>query len=180
MLHFSIKYLSAYNFAHTPCVSIAYSFSTTCSDTPMAWLYSWYQFLLCHPFPSSRFLHIYTYVRTSFSGLRRCVCVSLILIRRARSGSCSVFVWVCVNAPTKPGTSFSEVPFSWHGIRKYVCIGMYVCMYVCMHVCMYACMHVRMYACMHVCMYACMHVCMYACMHAVSYTHLTLPTILLV
>ena len=42
-----------------------------------------------------------------------CVCVSLILIRRARSGTTSrVFMWVCVNAPTKPGTSFSEVPFS--------------------------------------------------------------------
>ena len=44
---------------------------------------------------------VYTYVRTSFSGLRRCVCVSLILIRRARSGiSSRMFVWVCVNAPT--------------------------------------------------------------------------------
>ena len=50
---------------------------------------------------------LYTYVRTSFLGLRRCVCVSLILIRRARSGSCCrVFGWVCVNEPSKPGTSF--------------------------------------------------------------------------
>ena len=71
-----IMYLSAYNFAHTPCVSIVlltYSFSTTCSDTSMASMYSWYQFLLCPPFSSSRFLHIYTYMRTSFSGPRRCV-----------------------------------------------------------------------------------------------------------
>ena len=69
-------YLSAYNCAQTSCVSIAlltYSFSTTCSDTSMAWVYSWYQFLLCPPFSSSRFLHIYTYIRTSFSGPRRCV-----------------------------------------------------------------------------------------------------------
>ena len=56
---FSIMYLSAYNLAQTPCVNITlltYSFSTTCSDSPMAWLYSWYQFLLCPPFSSSRFL----------------------------------------------------------------------------------------------------------------------------
>ena len=53
------------------------------------------------------------YVLAFRGSVGACVCVSLILIRRAGSGTTSrVFMWVCVNAPTKPGTSFSEVPFS--------------------------------------------------------------------
>ena len=51
-------------------------------------------------------ISLYMYVRTSFSGPRRCVCmcVSLILIRRARPGTgVRVYVWVCVNAPVWPG-----------------------------------------------------------------------------
>ena len=46
----------------------------------------------------------------------------------------------------------------------YVCVYVYVCMYVCTHVCMYVCMN----ACMYVCMNACM--CMYVCNICV-YTH---------
>ena len=41
----------------------------------------------------------------------------------------------------------------------YVCMCVYVFMYVCIYVFMYVCMHV----CMYVFMYVCMHVCMYVC-----------------
>ena len=45
----------------------------------------------------------------SFSAVR--VCVPLIIIRRARPGTGSrVYVWVCVYAPTWPGTSFWGYP----------------------------------------------------------------------
>ena len=71
-----------------PCVGTVSTtcvlFSTICSATPLAWLYSWYLFLLCHPFLSSRFLHIYTYVRSSFSGPCWCVWVSLLSFFDAR------------------------------------------------------------------------------------------------
>ena len=69
------------------------------------------------------YTHMHLHALTSFSGLRRCVCVSLILIRRARSGSCSrVFVWVCVYTPTKPGTSFWRYLFSRLETWKCVCV----------------------------------------------------------
>ena len=35
----------------------------------------------------------------------------------------------------------------------YVCVRMYVSMYVCMYVHTYVCMYVRTYVCMYVCMY---------------------------
>ena len=51
-------------------------FSTLCSNTTMAWHYSWYLFRLRPPASSSRFFHIYPYARASFSGPCRCVWVS--------------------------------------------------------------------------------------------------------
>ena len=41
----------------------------------------------------------------------------------------------------------------------YVCISMYVCMYVRMYVCTYVCMYVCTYVCMYICMYVRMYVC---------------------
>jgi hypothetical protein len=55
----------------------------------------------------------------------------------------------------------------------YVCVCVYVCMYVCVYVCMYVCtyvcMYVRMYVCMYVRMYVCMYVRMYVCMYVCTY-----------
>ena len=33
-----------------------------------------------------------------------------------------MLLWVVVYAPTGPGASFSETPFSRHGIRQWVCV----------------------------------------------------------
>ena len=45
----------------------------------------------------------------------------------------------------------------------YVCVCMYVCLYVCMFVCvcLYVCVSVCMYVCVSV--YVCLSVCMYVC-----------------
>ena len=51
----------------------------------------------------------------------------------------------------------------------FVCMYLYLCIYVSMHLCMYVCMYVRIYVCMRVCMHVCMHACIYVCMHACMY-----------
>ena len=60
----------------------------------------------------------------------------------------------------------------------YVCMYMYVCMYVYMNVCMY----VRMYVCVHVCVYIHIHACTWRRLHTYLYVvHiLTGHTLLLV
>ena len=45
----------------------------------------------------------------------------------------------------------------------YVCVYMYVCMYVYMYVCIYVYIYACTYVCMYVCRYVCMYVCMYVC-----------------
>ena len=63
-------------------------FSTICSNTPMAWHYSWYLFRLRPPVSSSRFFPYIPgnpYVRTSFSGPCRCVWVSRLYSFDARN-----------------------------------------------------------------------------------------------
>ena len=45
--------------------------------------------------------------------------------------------------------------------RRYVCVNLYVCMYVCTYVIMYVCTYVIMYVCTYVIMYVRTYVCIY-------------------
>ena len=54
----------------------------------------------------------------------------------------------------------------------YVCIHIYICMYVYIYICMYMYMHV--YACICMYMYVCMYVDMYVCTYVCIYVHIYL------
>ena len=61
-----------------------------------------------------------------------CVFVSLILIRRARpSIGVRVYMWVCINVPTTPGTSFRGTLFLTLDSKVFMCVFVYVCICVC-------------------------------------------------
>ena len=58
-----------------------------------------------------------------------CVCVSWILIRHAWPGiGVRVSVWVCVNAPTWPGTFFGGTLFLIWDSKVCVCVCVCVCL----------------------------------------------------
>lgn len=56
-------------------------------------------------------------------------------------------------------------------LRRYFCMYVYKCVYVCVRSCTYACMCARMHVCMRACMHVCMHVRMHECIH--MYRHVS-------
>jgi hypothetical protein len=82
-------------------------------------------------------------------------------------------------------------------LHVYMCVRMYLCMYVLTYVCV-VCMYIHMYVCtgMHVCTYVCMYVCMYVYdgipqnsiwnaqypefLHGIKIRHVTLRTNILI
>ena len=63
----------------------------------------------------------------------------------------------------------------------YVCMSMYVCVYVCMYACMYVSMYVCIYVSMYLCIYLCAYVCMCTRMYVCTYvrTHTSVHRLLL-
>ena len=62
---------------------------------------------------------------------------------------------------------------SWSSFMSYICIYIYICIYVYMYICiyvyMYICIYVYMYICIYVYMYICIYVYMYICIYVYMY-----------